>query len=157
MSIKQYSAVDEQHGCTACIWNTVRGPCPPVAQVLGPIVRVSPTLCSIADPEELKTVYGGKFPKSKARYQGKAVAGVEHMLVLRQPSEVKARRGLLLPLFQRGNLDGFFEEITRYTAQLLEQMIEEQNVSGSVDVFRWLRLMAFDVIGTCSLSGRFGH
>jgi len=67
--------------------------------------------------------------------------------MLREPSEVKARRGLLLPLFQRSNLDGFFDEMTRHTAVLLDQMAQEQKESSSVDVFRWFRLVAFDVIG----------
>ena len=43
---------------------------------LGTIVRISPTLCSINDPDALKVVYGGKFPKSDARYIGKSMDGM---------------------------------------------------------------------------------
>ena len=119
----------------------------PASPLSGPIVSVSPTLCSVSDPNQLKLVYGGKLPKSKIHYEGKVLAGTDHMLTLREASEVKARRGLLLPLFQRANLEEFFAEMTRYTAQMLDQMVTEQKDKGSVDVFRWFRLMAFDVIG----------
>ena len=113
----------------------------------GPIVRVSPTLCSISDPAAVKDVYGGKFPKSKKRYQGKVFEGKEHLLMFSDPSAVKERRGLMLPLFQRSNLEGFAEEMQNITSQLLVQMENEQQIDGSVDVFRWLRLAAFDIIG----------
>ena len=119
-----------------------RSPC------VGPVVRVSPTLCSISDPAALKTVYGGKFAKSQRRYEGKTYAGHEHLLMFDDPKRIKERRGLLLPLFQRSNLDAFTEEIQRYTTQMIEQMMEEQKTAGNVDVFRWLRLAAFDIIGT---------
>ena len=112
-------------------------------------MRVSPTLCSISDPAALKIVYGGRFLKSKRRYRGnlKSIAGTEHALVLNDPRDAKARRAVLLPLFQRSNLEGFSDELQHFTAQLLDQMAIEQRALGKVDVFRWLRLMAFDVIG----------
>lgn len=69
------------------------------------------------------------------------------MLILREPRAVKARRGLLLPLFQRANLDTFYPELERYASVLLRQIETEQKTEGSVDVFRWLRLVAFDIIG----------
>lgn len=69
------------------------------------------------------------------------------MLILREPRAVKARRGLLLPLFQRANLDAFYPELERYTSILVKQIEAEQKAQGNVDVFRWLRLVAFDIIG----------
>lgn len=69
------------------------------------------------------------------------------MLILREPRAVKARRGLLLPLFQRANLETFYPEMERYTSILLRQIEAEQKAEGNVDVFRWLRLVAFDIIG----------
>lgn len=113
----------------------------------GPIVRIAPNLCSVSDPSDLKTVYSGKFPKSARSYDNKHIDGIEHMLILREPRAVKARRGLLLPLFQRANLDTFYPELERYASVLLRQIETEQKTEGSVDVFRWLRLVAFDIIG----------
>jgi cytochrome P450 len=113
---------------------------------VGPIVRIAPNLCSVSDPSDLKVVYGGKFPKSTS-YSHKHIDGVEHMLILREPKAVKARRGLLLPLFQRSNLDAFLPELERYTSILLRQLEAEQKAYGNVDVFRWFRLVAFDIIG----------
>ena len=113
----------------------------------GPIVRIAPNLCSISDPADLKTVYSGKFNKSARSYDNKHIDGVEHMLILREPRAVKARRGLLLPLFQRANLDAFYPELERYTSVLVKQIEAEQKAQGNVDVFRWLRLVAFDIIG----------
>lgn len=69
------------------------------------------------------------------------------MLILREPRAVKTRRGLLLPLFQRTNLETFYPELERYTSILLRQIEAEQKSEGSVDIFRWFRLVAFDIIG----------
>ena len=57
---------------------------------------------------------------------------------------------------QRANLESLFEEMCSYTNLLLDQMIKEQKELGSVDVFRWFRLTAFDVIGTCPCFLIFG-
>ncbi|KAK9896419.1 cytochrome P450 [Cystobasidium minutum MCA 4210] len=116
-------------------------------QTYGPIVRIAPNLCSISDPADLKTVYSGKFGKSPRSYDNKHVDGIEHMLILREPRAVKTRRGLLLPLFQRTNLETFYPELERYTSILLRQIEAEQKSEGSVDIFRWFRLVAFDIIG----------
>lgn len=116
-------------------------------QTSGPIVRIAPNLCSVSDPADLKTVYSGKFNKSLRSYGNKHVAGIEHLLILREPRAVKARRGLLQPLFQRAHLETFYPEMERYTSILLRQIEGERKAEGNVDVYRWLRLIAFDIIG----------
>lgn len=85
--------------------------------------------------------------KSVTRYRGKNVAGVDHALTMENVKEQKARRNLLLPLFQRANLDVFMPDLEMYSTQLITQMAKQQAAEGEVDVFRWMRLVAFDVIG----------
>lgn len=102
---------------------------------------------AIASPEELKTVYGGKFAKSQKRYRGKTINGHEHMLILKEPKAIKARRSILLPLFQKSNLENMYPDLQRYTTQFLNQIVHEQQTQGNVDFFRWFRLIAFDIIG----------
>ncbi len=74
------------------------------------------------------------------------------MLVMTDPEKVKARRNILLPLFRRAGLDDFHESLREFTAQFLEQVAKEQKENGNVDVFRWSRLAAFDIIGEVSYS-----
>ncbi|KAH8920630.1 cytochrome P450 [Atractiella rhizophila] len=119
-------------------------------QKYGPAVRISPTLVSINDPSALKQIYGGKFLKSNPRYFGKHMDGTEHMLVLNEFDKVKARRGILLPLFNKGNLEGFEPELHKYTNVFLDRVEREMKVEGSADFFRWMRLVAFDII--CQLA-----
>jgi len=150
---------NDRHGYTACTRSTVsygnwgHAPASFLIPSIGPVVRVSPTLVSVSDPEALKVVYGGKLLKSPVRYDGKKPGGYEHALVFYQPAQAKARRGLLLPLFQRANLESMFEEMTRYITQLADQMSKEQKEVGSVDMFRWFRLAAFDIIGLFMFTG----
>lgn len=116
----------------------------------GHAVRISPTLVSIDDPQALKVVYGGKFPKSNPRYFGKHMNGTEHMLVMNEFDKIKKRRNMLLPLFQRQNLEAFEQDLQHYTEIFLQQIEREQQAEGSVDFFRWYRLVAFDII--CELA-----
>jgi hypothetical protein len=113
---------------------------------LGPVVRISPTLVSVADPAAIKVVYSGKFPKSYQRYAGKRLQGIDHALIFIEPTKAKARRGILLPLFQRQNLEAFEPELNHFVDELLTQITEEQAGDGTVDLFRWYRLVAFDII-----------
>jgi len=116
----------------------------------GPVVRISPNLISINESSALKSVYGGKFPKSEPRYFGKHMDGIEHMLIMNTHEKFRTRRNILLPLFQRSNLESFEEEMNSYTQTFLEQIEKEQKEEGSADVFRWFRLVAFDII--CALA-----
>ncbi|KAM0791528.1 hypothetical protein ACM66B_005977 [Microbotryomycetes sp. NB124-2] len=117
-------------------------------QRYGPVVRISPNTVAFADPAAAKTIYGGNgFLKSLPRYQGKNVDGVQHSLTFIDPAQSKRRRAVLLPLFQRGNLESFLPILEEYLEQALSQMWTEQQLEGTVDVYHWLRLLAFDVIG----------
>ena len=122
---------------------------------------------SINNPDCLKSVYGGKFPKSEPRYFGKHMDETEHMLIMNTSvlplcflievlingcshEKFRARRNILLPLFQQKNLQSFEPDLQHYTSVFLEQIEKEQKAEGSADVFRWFRLVAFDII--CSLA-----
>lgn len=120
----------------------------------GPIVRISPNLCAVADPNEMKIVYGGKLAKSRKRYEGKRMDGVDHALVLLDAKAAKARRGIILPLFQKDNLRAFESSLHHYTEQVLDQLDREQHQQGHADVFRWFRLVAFDIIGLWQCEAR---
>lgn len=133
----------------------------------GSVVRIGPNLMSINNPDCLKSVYGGKFPKSEPRYFGKHMDETEHMLIMNTSvfllcllievlingcshEKFRARRNILLPLFQQKNLQSFEPDLQHYTSVFLEQIEKEQKAEGSADVFRWFRLVAFDII--CSLA-----
>lgn len=92
-------------------------------------------------------MYGGKFTKAVTRYRGKRIASVEHALIIEDLKEQKYRRSLLLPLFQKANLDAFGPDLEMYANQLIAQMQKDQDNAGCVDIFRWMRLAAFDIIG----------
>lgn len=85
--------------------------------------------------------------KLSSAYNPKRIDGIPHSLTFTNPSESKARRKIILPLFQRQNLLDFLPEIQHLTSTLIRQIDHEQASEGSVDVFRWLRLIAFDIIG----------
>jgi len=116
----------------------------------GPVVRISPNLISVNDPQSLKVVYSGKFPKSDPRYFGKHMAGTDHMLVMNTFEKFRARRNILLPLFQRSNLEAFEPDLQHFTGIFLDQVEKESKTEGSADLFRWYRLVAFDII--CQLA-----
>ncbi|KAK4047062.1 hypothetical protein OIV83_005625 [Microbotryomycetes sp. JL201] len=117
-------------------------------QQYGPVVRIAPNTLAFAEPAAAKTIYTGNgFLKSYARYHGKNVDGVQHSLTFIEPSQSKRRRSILLPLFQRNNLETFIPHMEEYLAKFLNQVAKEQKHEGSVDLYRWLRLLAFDVIG----------
>ena len=114
----------------------------------GPVVRVAPNYVSVSDPASIKQIYSVKFIKSNV-YNALTVGGEWHCLLMKQPSDYTPRRKLLLPLFQPKNLTEF--EPTMYRSiQTFIDSINADSRNGPVDCYRWLRLLAFDVI--CDLA-----
>ena len=114
----------------------------------GPVVRVAPNYISVSDPSSIKQIYGGKFIKSDV-YNALTVGGEWHCLLMKEPSDYTPRRKLLLPLFQPKNLADF-EPIMYKSVQTFIDSIIADSHNGPVDFYRWLRLLAFDII--CDLA-----
>jgi cytochrome P450 len=114
-------------------------------------VRFAPlsAVTSVSDVGAAKAIYSGKFLKSYDRYSGKNIDGNRQcivpflkivkltvpcsMLTLIHRDEAKARRSMLLPLFQTSNLEEFEHHLARVTKSMLEQMQREQNAVGSAE------------------------
>ena len=114
----------------------------------GPVVRVAPNYVSVSDPSSIKQIYGGKFLKSNV-YNALTVGGEWHCLIMKESSDYSPRRKLLFPLFQVKNLTEF-EPIMNTSIQTFIDSIVADSQNGAVDFYRWLRLLAFDVI--CDLA-----
>ena len=114
----------------------------------GPVVRVAPSNVSISDVRSIKQIYSGKFIKSNV-YNALTVGGEWHCLLMKDFRDYSPRRKLLLPLFQPRNLTDF-EPIMYKSIHTFIESILADSLIGPVDFYRWLRLLAFDVI--CDLA-----
>ena len=68
---------------------------------------------------------------------------------MKEPKDYSPRRKLLFPLFQPKNLTDF-EPVMYKSIQTFIDSIVADSQNGAVDFYRWLRLLAFDVI--CDLA-----
>ncbi|KAL8276178.1 hypothetical protein RQP46_011436 [Phenoliferia psychrophenolica] len=104
-------------------------------QKYGPLVRTGP----------FSQIYGQSWVKADF-YDGLMFEGKMHLLGVRDPKEAVKRRRAIMPTFSTANLKATTPLIHSYIEQFTVQVEAAQRDKGSVDVFRWYRLLAFDII-----------
>ncbi|KAH0565669.1 hypothetical protein GP486_000943 [Trichoglossum hirsutum] len=117
----------------------------------GPVVRTGPTEVSIADPAAIKPIYGigTKFTKSGW------YAGQEVSLFAERDEKVHAHfQKLISGIYSMTSMVDFEPYIDNTIKSFMQQM--RDRVGQSVDLGKWLQLLAFDVIGEITFSKPFG-
>lgn len=126
-------------------------------QKFGPVVRVGPAEVDICDLDAVKEIHkvGGGFLKSEW-YQTLTMNGVKNMFSMRDPKEHNMRRRLLAPPMSESSLktvEPVVQALVRFT---IHRMVEEMDMRGAADIFKWWMFMTMDIIAELSFGTPFG-
>lgn len=116
----------------------------------GPIVRISPSELSVADPAAFKTIHRAglsTFAKSPW-YIGQATDGIRAIFNMEDNSQHAARRKLLAPGFTKSSLTRDWESaILKESKRVVQRMREDVERTGEVDVHKWWIFFSADTNG----------
>ncbi|KAB8342796.1 hypothetical protein FH972_022394 [Carpinus fangiana] len=122
----------------------------------GKLVRIAPNELSIAEPSDIKKIYGAgtKFRKSDwySVWQGRRKFDLfpeRDEAVHSQQRRLVARHYSMDSLKQ---LETYVEDAIVFFFRRMEDV----RLQGTVDLGKWVQLLAFDVIGEITFSKRFG-
>ncbi|KID78805.1 Cytochrome P450 family protein, partial [Metarhizium brunneum ARSEF 3297] len=121
----------------------------------GPLVRLGPHEISTADIDSLRTIYGpgNDFRKSDwyMPWQGNRKWD---LFAERNESIHRAQRRLVSHIYSLSNMKKLEPYVDSAIVFLLKKLASMQG--QEIDVGRWTRLFAYDVIGEVTFSNRFG-
>lgn len=111
----------------------------------GNVVRTGPNTVAFNTVDSMKIIYGQAWEKGTF-YDALEIGSRMHLLGVRIPAEASKRRKAIMPTFSTSNLRETTPMIHSYISKFITQIDAAQASEGSVDVFRWYRLLAFDII-----------
>ncbi|KAJ5921026.1 Cytochrome P450 E-class group I [Penicillium verhagenii] len=117
----------------------------------GPIVRIAPNELAISDPEAIKVIYGvnSGFVKSDFYLSFRAPYIMDHKIHAMRRRIVNSTYTMPVILQSEKYID-------TCTNMLLRQFGQFADERKSLDLFEWMRMYAYDVIGELYFSKMFG-
>ncbi|OKL64465.1 hypothetical protein UA08_00991 [Talaromyces atroroseus] len=129
----------------------------------GDVVRFGPNMVSVADPACIPVIYPmrpgfpkGQFYRALMPYTGKGKS-LPAVFNTRDEAILKQIKSPIAPLFSLSNVLTLEPFVTRTLEVLLEQFDARFVQTGKTfDLADWLQYYSFDVMGTLTLSKRYG-
>ncbi|KAL9116115.1 MAG: hypothetical protein Q9227_000484 [Pyrenula ochraceoflavens] len=125
----------------------------------GPVVRLTPNIYSLDDPEAAKAIYGysSQFPKSDWyfawRHPDPGFTTIFSDQNIKRHAEQRRKYASAYSMSSMLSYESFVE----HCGDLLCKRFEEFSYTGkSFDLANWLQCYAFDVVGEITYSKRFG-
>ncbi|KAI9597087.1 cytochrome P450 [Syncephalis fuscata] len=123
----------------------------------GPVMRLTPNIVSVADPDALRAILSTHRFKKGAIYDGFKFGNEDNLFSTRKPEFFKTRRRLVAPAFTISavnEMENIVLDAGVYAlAERLEKGVEQKEVLNMFNLFSY---MTFDVMGEIMFGKAFG-
>lgn len=115
-------------------------------------MQIAPNIIAVNHKQGIKDIYGKKTFLKSSFYTKFATIGQESpCLILKDPSEASKRKKSMLPVFARQNLLAQSDIILMHLMEFMEKLHAHDQKKQSMDAFRWVRYLTFDVVSKWQL------